>query len=1017
MKFNITFILIVLFPFMSYSQVSGTVFLDYNADGIRSSFEPNEPLVSGIIVTAFNASGTIVASFVTTGNIAPNYSIPSSGSVYSGILGSNTGFIPTGQDVRIEFTEIPNYTYSGANGTFNNTSVQFVVSGIGTNSNFAINNPGDFYTSNPLVVTPMYWGGDNSGTQSVMEGVKYDESGSIQHIALANQIGTTWGIAYKPDTKTIFAAANLKRHAGFGPGADGIYGSNDDISTIYILNNYSGTGQSPVSGSIDVNSFPGVNVGVNPRVGTSPPNDLTPPVAAASHDFGVFGYEAKIGMGDIDMSEDGQKLYIINLKTPSLIVLNVSNPLSPTFIGNYPIPKPIGANPLDTYRPWAIGINNGKVYIGGVMVGDVTGSIANLRAYVQEFSGGNFNTVDIDGNSVADYLPLNYNRQSMYYYSPSMTWAVAEWGTWSDDPNVVFSSSPLPPQPILSDIDFAEDGSMILSFLDRSAIQRGVNNYGPNPSDITLYGSISGGDLRQLCNIGTLQNPIYIPEGFGICTENILPNPLSSAPTDPPNSRFYNTVSYSTGWQDGGHAEIPFGGLAYKTGSNSLVISSMNPEDVLDGGNGGNNALNSGGLRWFKSSGSDNPGTTLRNITLYNTSQNTYFGTFAKAAGLGDIEILNDPAPIEIGNRVWNDADGDGIQDAGEVPIQGVAVELLKSGSVIATAITDANGNYYFSNGTGTNSASAIYNITQLISNMQYTVRIPNIQGGSKQLVLGTNILTTANVGGSGQPDVRDSDGILVGNNAEVAIFPSDIPNMGANNHTFDFGFKKNNCNTTPPLLSIIDNNCPNRIGLLNIVKDCGTGYIIEYSLNNGLSWSSSKPLYSTSVLKVLVRCVDILDTSCKSAITTYITNPKKCLPGNGNECMLIANANIDPCNNNNTDDILIDDYFTIQINATASNGGTSNKYEVVFGADPLTGIGGNVLNSGGTTYGSPITIGQNKIFEANGITAFQLIVRDINNNNCFQSIDIQPVVPCSIAPPKSPCHPVPCVPLEIIKN
>jgi len=51
-----------------------------------------------------------------------------------------------------------------------------------------------------------------------------------------------------------------------------------------------------------------------------------------------------------------------------------------------------------------------------------------------------------------------------------------------------------------------------------------------------------------------------------------------------------------------------------------------------------------------------------------------------------------------IGDRIWLDADGDGVQDAGEADIPGVTVNLLDGdGNIIATAITDANGNYQFS--------------------------------------------------------------------------------------------------------------------------------------------------------------------------------------------------------------------------------------------------------------------------------------------------------------------------------
>ncbi|WP_420631305.1 SdrD B-like domain-containing protein [Candidatus Leptofilum sp.] len=50
-----------------------------------------------------------------------------------------------------------------------------------------------------------------------------------------------------------------------------------------------------------------------------------------------------------------------------------------------------------------------------------------------------------------------------------------------------------------------------------------------------------------------------------------------------------------------------------------------------------------------------------------------------------------------IGDIVWNDMDGDGVQDASEPGIPNVAVELYDgSGDLVATAVTDASGNYLF---------------------------------------------------------------------------------------------------------------------------------------------------------------------------------------------------------------------------------------------------------------------------------------------------------------------------------
>jgi len=61
-----------------------------------------------------------------------------------------------------------------------------------------------------------------------------------------------------------------------------------------------------------------------------------------------------------------------------------------------------------------------------------------------------------------------------------------------------------------------------------------------------------------------------------------------------------------------------------------------------------------------------------------------------------------------IGDYVWDDADGDGIQDAGETGLSSVTVQLLQAGTdgvfgtaddvVAATQVTDANGQYQFTN-------------------------------------------------------------------------------------------------------------------------------------------------------------------------------------------------------------------------------------------------------------------------------------------------------------------------------
>lgn len=50
-----------------------------------------------------------------------------------------------------------------------------------------------------------------------------------------------------------------------------------------------------------------------------------------------------------------------------------------------------------------------------------------------------------------------------------------------------------------------------------------------------------------------------------------------------------------------------------------------------------------------------------------------------------------------IGDKVWFDKDGDGVQDRGEAGVAGVLVKLLSTGGkTLATTRTDANGKYLF---------------------------------------------------------------------------------------------------------------------------------------------------------------------------------------------------------------------------------------------------------------------------------------------------------------------------------
>lgn len=78
-------------------------------------------------------------------------------------------------------------------------------------------------------------------------------------------------------------------------------------------------------------------------------------------------------------------------------------------------------------------------------------------------------------------------------------------------------------------------------------------------------------------------------------------------------------------------------------------------------------------------------------------------GTTIGKGGFGDVEIFKCGCPSElasVGDRVWNDTDQDGLQDAGEPGIAGVVVHLKgtdnQGNPVYKTQITSSTGHYLF---------------------------------------------------------------------------------------------------------------------------------------------------------------------------------------------------------------------------------------------------------------------------------------------------------------------------------
>ncbi|MEM8533901.1 MAG: SdrD B-like domain-containing protein, partial [Chloroflexota bacterium] len=730
--------------------INGTVFHDYDADGARDSGEPG---IQGITVTAYDAAGATQGT--TTSTADGTYTLNATG----------TG------PYRVEFMDWPGYLQPGAYGSQNGTSVQFVPDGNSSNVNFALTNPANYCHDNPSLATACYVNGDptGGGTAGSLDWLvesPYNPSGTSgenTYLADGADVGATWGLAYQRSTNLLFSAAMMKRHSGLGSlGTGGIYVVDRSNPTTVI------------TPFVDLDNDLSIDTGTDPRL----PGDLSPASTSSTHDPRTFDSVGKVALGNIDISEDETTLWVMNLHDRTLYEIFVDNPArTPTLtdVTAHAIPSPT-CN-LGEWRPWAVTVHNGLVYIGGVCSGENGGTSADLRAHIMSHD-----PTGADGafTNVYDF-PLNYPRGDISRPGSSPA-ASAAWLPWIDQWTDIGPPMPTPgngpygqtmyPQPMLTDIEFDTDGSMIIGLVDRAGHQLGNSNYSTDTNDTTEYEGAVGGDILRVCN----NNGTYVLENNASCAGG---NSTSGTNNQGPGGGEYywqDMFRATTDINGGGHQEITLGGLALWPGSGEVASSVFDPTENV----------RSGGIVWFANS----DGTRTQGYEIFGTDAGTGPSTFGKAAGLGELQLLCEPAPIEIGNLVWRDDNGNGVQDPGEPGIAGVTVRLYTdSGTLIAgaTAVTDADGHYYFSSDpAGTSTGDSIYNLP-LQPNTDYVVRVNRATDYDPTGPLAGMVLTTPDSDATTNGDARDNDAAQQSaTSMRVDLTTGD---HGHNNHTYDIGF------------------------------------------------------------------------------------------------------------------------------------------------------------------------------------------------------------------------------------
>ena len=146
--------------------------------------------------------------------------------------------------------------------------------------------------------------------------------------------------------------------------------------------------------------------------------------------------------------------------------------------------------------------------------------------------------------------------------------------------------------------------------------------------------------------------------------------------------------------------------------------------------------------------------------------------------------IAEAPACFALGNRVWNDADADGIQGDDEISISGVAIQLLDAdGNLLEETATDSEGFYSF----------------DCVENGDYSV-VASGPAGFDLTVVAAGDACVANSGsgffatGVEATDVVDNTGAAQDAATRTVAATAAATIAGADNLCVDFGYTVNVC-------------------------------------------------------------------------------------------------------------------------------------------------------------------------------------------------------------------------------
>ncbi len=583
---------------------------------------------------------------------------------------------------RIEYSYQGNYKPSFL-GSSNGSSVQFVGSP-SCNANLGLINLNALCGTNPELLTTCFVQGPTSNsTLETIIGFEHNfNSGTkAKKYATHAETGSVWGIAWKSTTNEIFSSAFVKQYSGLtsnGPGA--------------II-------KTKIQGSTNTTKLY-VDLAKTINVGTLSVTDIS------DCDYG--NNVGRVGLGALVIDPTNEYLYVTNLGNRSLVRVSTTDPSDVT---EYSIPNP-GCSDGE-YRPFALKFKNDKLYIGVTCTAETARLESSSKAIVYEWNPAN-------AAGFSNIFETAYIK-GYWHDSPPSSLKVSHWFT---------------------DIDFTDDGNMVIGLSDRKGHRycKNPNNRLDNqqPDILMVYKDKNGKwTLESNGKAGTLT-------GSGVGNSQ-----------GPGGGEFFGEDAFPAG--PGFHPEVAIGSFFILPGTNSVVAAAFDPE--------GNTT--SGGFHKYSTTN----GKRLSTVELYTRNSSELFG---KATGFGDVIAKCGAPSIEIGNFVWNDANNNGLQDADEDPIQGLTLNLLDSDcNIVATSTTDQYGNYKFSD---------------IVSEKEYYISIPIGAFDQDYGILTINGQEYSfTISGTSNENI-DNNASILDVDCDNVIIPI---NTDVTNHTFDIGLVK----------------------------------------------------------------------------------------------------------------------------------------------------------------------------------------------------------------------------------